>query len=254
MPIDYAKFDHIGSDDEEDGKGSKDNFQDIMQQCLRGLAKPSGADCPDPGYDPGYGFDPGEFGAPDPFDDDPMSFDFDGSDAGGFGGGFGSSRPLDLAALHDEAFQLLLTRLVCQPGASSIARALLLDAELDLLACGYQKALVGALALKLATSQSSSSTLTSQGPRQLCRIGGVAEQSEQWLAPALVIEMVAAYQLGDREHAVATRDRLTEMPRDSLSMHLQKRFEGTSEILELVPQFLSLLQKGDGADTDGGTR
>merc|ERR1712118_262338 len=77
------------------------------------------------------------------------------------------------------------------------------------------------------------------------RIGDIAEPPEEWAAPALVIEMVAAYQLGDREHALATRDVLKEMRRDSLSEHLKKRFEGTSEILELVPQFLSLLKAAD---------
>ena len=139
-----------------------------------------------------------------------MNFGFGSGDAGG------GSRPLDLAALHDQAFRLLLTRLVCQPGASNIARALLLDAELELLACRYQQALVTTLALKLATSQENPTALSSQGTRQLCRTGGVAEPPEDWLAPALVIEMVAAYQLGDRQHAVATSERLKDIRRQGL--------------------------------------
>jgi len=234
MPIDYAKFDHIGSDSEDEAKPPKDDFQDIMQKCLRqlGQKEAAGADC----LDPGYNFDPGDIGAPDPFTDDPMSM---------FGGGSGSDRSgaLDFTALHEEAFQLLLTRLVCQPGASSTSRALLLEAELDLLACRYQQALVGALALKLATARADADVdTTPHGTRQLRRRQG---EPPAELAAALVIEMVSAYQLGDREHAVATRDQLAGMRRDLLSTHLQKRFDGTSEILELVPQFLSLLQKAE---------
>jgi len=61
----------------------------------------------------------------------------------------------------------------------------------------------------------------------------------------MVIEMVAAYQLGDRDHAVAARNRLKEMNRDSLSQHLHKRFEGTSEILDVVPQFLNYLKNAE---------
>merc|ERR1712098_620208 len=112
----------MGSDDEEDCKAPKENFQEIMQQCLSQLGKRqnAGEDC----LDPGYGLDPGDIDAPDPFSDDPRNFGFGSGDAGE------GSRPLDLAALHDQAFHLLLTRLVCQPGASNIARALLLDAEL----------------------------------------------------------------------------------------------------------------------------
>merc|ERR1712100_147206 len=96
--------------------------------------------------------------APDPFSDD-----FGGDDLGG------GSRPLDLLSLQKQAMQLLLTRLICRPGASNIARALLLDAELDLLSCRYQQALIAALALKLATSHSSSAALPSSGPWQLGR-------------------------------------------------------------------------------------
>ena len=61
----------------------------------------------------------------------------------------------------------------------------------------------------------------------------------------MLLILVSSYQLGDREHAVVTRDQLAGMRRDFLSTHLQKRFYGTSEILELVPQFLSLLQNAE---------
>lgn len=234
MPIDYSKFDHIGSDDEDNVKAPRNNFEEIMQECRRRLGdQPGGAGCPDPGY----ALDPGDLCAPDPFAEDPMRYGFDGGESG--------ERPLDFESLRKEASQRFLTRLISQPGAAGTARALLLEAELDLLACRYHEALVGALAIKLATCQGSAAPTPSGGPRQLARLGGAPSPPEEWATPALVIEMVAAYQLGDRDHAVAVRDRLEEMGKDSLSAHLKKRFEGTSEILELVPQFLSLLKATD---------
>lgn len=243
MPIDYSKFDNIGSDDEDDVKDPKDNLAEVMQQCLREIGErsargekvPSGAGFGDslfPYADPGFALDPG---CPDPFADD---IDF------GLGEGGSNSRALDFAELRDEAFKLLLNRLVCRPDAANVARALLLESELDLLACRYHQALVGAEALKLATTRGSSFTPLKSATQRinLCPVSGVAEE---WAAPAMVIEMVASYQLGDREHAVAVRDQLRVMPKESLSQHLQKRFDGTSEILELVPQFLSLLKTAD---------
>lgn len=241
MPIDYSKFDNIGSDDEDDVRDPKDNLAEVMQQCLRQLGErstnsgekgPSGASFGDslfPYSDPGYALDPG---APDPFADD---IDY------GLGEGGGSSRALDLVALRDEAFKLLLNRLICRPDAANVARTLLLESELDLLACRYNQALVGALALKLATTRGSCYA-ASKSVTQRVNLSLVSGVAEEWAVPAMVIEMVASYQLGDREHAVDVRDQLRDMPKDSLSQHLQKRFDGTSEILELVPQFLSLLK------------
>jgi len=246
MPIDYSKFDNIGSDDEDDVKDPKDNLAEVMQQCLRQLGErsansgeknPSGASYGDslfPYADPGFALDPG---APDPFADD---MDFGLGDCGG------SSRALDFSALRNEAFKLLLNRLICRPDAANVARTLLLESELDLLACRYHQALVGAVALKLATTRGSSFAPSKSAATQrinlLETISGVAEE---WAVPAMVIEMVAAYQLGDREHSVDVRDQLQAMPKESLSQHLQKRFDGTSEILELVPQFLSLLKAAE---------
>lgn len=244
MPIDYSKFDNIGSDDEDDVKEPKDNFAEVMQQCLRQLGERSAANGeklssgPDygdgffPCADPGFALDPG---APDPFADD---LDF------GFGEGGGSSRALDFTALRDEALKLLLKRLICRPDAANMARTLLLESELDLLGCRYHQALVGAVALKLATTRGSSFS-ASKSTTQRISLSPVSGVAEEWAVPAMVIEMVATYQLGDREHAVVVRDQLKAMPMESLSQHLQKRFDGTSEILELVPQFLSLLKAAD---------
>merc|ERR1712129_553665 len=55
-------------------------------------------------------------------------------------------------------------------------------------------------------------------------------------------EMVCSYQLGDRDHAVQLRETLKSMDRSSMSEHLAKRFDGTCEVLELVPAFLNLLK------------
>jgi hypothetical protein len=246
MPIDYSKFDNIGSDDDDE----KDSSADVMQQCLRLLGeRASNSSERSNGFgdglfsrpEPPYALDPG---APDPFADDPM-----------FGDGFGdanSSRPIDFEALRKEAFQVLLVRLVCRPSAESIARALLLDAELDLLACRYHRALVNATALQLATSRGHAQVGRLDRETQRVSYTDVSGVAEEWAAPALVIEMVAAYQLGDREHAVVVRDRLKEMQKESMSLHLQKRFDGTSEILELVPQLLGLLKASEAESSSAG--
>jgi len=95
----------------------------------------------------------------------------------------------------------------------------------------YRQALVAALAVQIATADEHDSS------------GKWA--FGEWTAPTMVIEMVCNYQLGDRDRAVELRNHLQPMDRGALSQHLAKRFEGTSEVLELVPQFLNFLQSAE---------
>uniref|UniRef100_A0A7S0ZTN5 Uncharacterized protein n=1 Tax=Noctiluca scintillans TaxID=2966 RepID=A0A7S0ZTN5_NOCSC len=209
MPIDYSKFDNIeDSDDEPPPPGGKDHGLDFLQQYLKG-AEGSGRS------DDASLLDHNPY--PD-LDDD-------------FGGGAERlENCLDASPFRDEAWTLLLARLVVNPRAAELPRLLLLEAELQISASRYRDALIAAIAVSLVVGEED--------------VGNWAcgKMPEEWAAPVLVIEMVAAYQLGAREHAVELRDQLKTMNRESLSKHLQKRFDGTSEILELVPQFLSMLQ------------
>lgn len=273
MPIDYSKFDGLGdSDDDEDDKragnnrggGGGEDFEKLLQQCMEQAAKKDGAEQqrqsqreqPDLLAAAGFGatgrrrgggggvavappagrggFDDEGLGSLDPYDDG----------FGDFDDGMGSSRALDLEALRAEAWRLLAARLVAaaaSPAAAS-ARGLLLEAEVHMLASRYRQALVAALAVQLATVDA----------------GGKPDGSRpygDWTAPTLVIEMVCSYQLGDRDRAMALRERLEQMDRSGISQHLAKRFEGTCEVLELVPQFLSFLQqaeKDQKANEEGG--
>jgi len=247
MPIDYSKFDKIDCDDEEDDRQARrDGFTEVLQKCMQQLGDKQAAD--DSAL---AGLRLGEFPAPLESSLAPDDFDI-GAPPGDFPGDLGKgSKGLDLGKLLSEARQLLLFRLVARPGASDIPRALLLEAELHVLAGRYRKALLAALALKLVTGGDGSQPDAGAASGN-ATVAGVAvgvpnagSPPEEWAAPAMVIEMVAAYQLGDRDHAVAARNRLKEMNRDSLSQHLHKRFEGTSEILDVVPQFLNYLKNAE---------
>lgn len=245
MPIDYSKFDKIDCDDEEDDRKTSDaGFRDILQQCMQQLDEKRAAE-------EGVlsGLRPGEL--PSPFGSGIPPDDLDigahpGEFPGDFGAGLGSgSKPLELEKLRSEAWELLLTRLVARPGAADIPRALLLDGELHLLGGRFRQALLAALALSFAAGSDGCPSHSSAGGGGAAGLHSAKGLCKEWMAPAMVIEMVAAYQLGDRDHAAAVRDRLKEIPHDSLSQHLQKRFEGTSEILELVPQFLNYLKAAE---------
>lgn len=257
MPIDYSKFDKIDCDDEEDDrKARNDGFTEILQQCMHQLGEKQAAE--DSAF---AGLRPGALPPPVSSSIPPDDFDI-GAPPLDFPGDFGSSadlgrgsQGLEFDKLRSEAWQLLLSRLVVRPGAANISRVLLLEAELHVLAGRYRQALLAALALSLATG-SDDTQANAKAASGVATVSGVAiglhsagSPPEEWVAPALVIEMVAAYQLGDRDHAVAVRDRLKEMSRDSLSQHLRKRFEGTSEILDLVPQFLNYLKAAEQEDT-----
>lgn len=203
MPIDYSRFDCIGDDDEDDLAQGRDarggDLDELLQRCLRQLD----------GQDAAPTSDAGPFSVADDFAQDV------------------ASKCSDRSNLQQEARRLLLQRLVIRPGAAGVARALLLEAELHLLASRYRQALVTTLALQLATE---------------------GDYAEDYQAPAVALEMVSTYQLGDRDRAVQLRDQLRSMDRSMLSRHLQGRYEGTSEVLELVPQFLDLLKAAEQED------
>merc|ERR1712039_398576 len=145
----------------------------------------------------------------------------------------------------------LCTRLVVRAaGASTLPRALLLEAELHMIASRYRQALVAAIALQLATTPAG-------GPggcfdRKSGESEGLAKTT--FATAAAVVEMVSCYQLGDRERAVQLRETLRTVipqaaseldPNIQISQHLQARFKGTSEVLELVPGLLELLRRSE---------
>jgi len=241
-PIDYSRFDKIGSDDEEDapaGGADRARLNEALQQCLQQIGKQNGTERGEPAAAslPSMSRGRALLGGDEAADPFGRSLGVGGAPGPDLFAA-GASRGLELAALRKEAWRLLVSRLVVRPGAAGATRALLLEAELHLVACRYRQALVASLALGLATSREQPGA----GP------------PEEWAVPAMVVEMVAAYQLGDREHAIATRDRLKALdgPCPTLSQHLRKRFEGTSEILDLVPHFLNMLQASSSAEQCGG--
>eukprot|EP00434_Breviolum_minutum_P029057 symbB.v1.2.025704.t1/scaffold2511.1/size77358/9 len=153
--------------------------------------------------------------------------------------GFDESEKLDFPELRDQAWQLLLRRCTTSPfPAKTIPRRLLLEAELRLARRQHQEALLCSLALRYAVGVEDD---LPELPERTPSMDVEDLAAECWLVPAAVIEMVCAYQLGDRDHAVRLRDALMLVDRSILSKHLEKRFEGTAEVLDFVPQFLNLL-------------
>ncbi|CAL1162372.1 unnamed protein product [Cladocopium goreaui] len=215
MPIDYSKFENI--EDDLDG----DEWRQMLEQLSREVA------CNDPLSPPSrfgdemgmdLGFDPG-YEMEDP--------------------GFEEYEPLDFPELRDQALQLILRRCTTSPfPAKTLPRRLLLEAELRLRGRQHREALLCSLALRLAVGSEEDLPELPETPPSTDQ-----EQlpAECWLVPAAVIEMVCAYQLGDRNHAVRLRDALVIVDRSILSKHLTKRFNGTAEVLDFVPQFLNLL-------------
>eukprot|EP00747_Dinoflagellata_sp_TGD_P169127 gnl/TRDRNA2_/TRDRNA2_197266_c0_seq1.p1 gnl/TRDRNA2_/TRDRNA2_197266_c0~~gnl/TRDRNA2_/TRDRNA2_197266_c0_seq1.p1 ORF type:complete len:222 (+),score=64.46 gnl/TRDRNA2_/TRDRNA2_197266_c0_seq1:83-748(+) len=218
MPIDYSKFDSIvDSDEEEDTTKDRRLAEnaEALHKCLRELGGAKASQASDASFAP----------CPPPAEDDLLDPWCDQEATDAF-----ASRPLDLEVLQQEAWLLLVGRLVTRPGsAAGIARDLLLEAELHLMSSRYREALTAAFALSMTA----------------------ASPPEAWAAPALVVEMVASYQLGDRDRAVGVGDRLKAMDRSTLSQHLQVRYKGTVDVLELVPQFLSLLKSKESEKAAG---
>lgn len=254
MPIDYSKFDRINCDEDEEDReagrndrGGSDDFAQLLQQCLQNLGDQHGDG---PGAEPPWAESPALM----PSSDDEEF-----------------SRSLDWATLRGEAWRLLCTRLVVHPsGVLGAKRAMLLEAEFHVLAGRYRQALVAALALQLATSSSGA-----PGGPQTMQLGGRAVPElpgGDWALPASVIEMVSCYQLGDRGRALELREVLHERLQSksqtsgivssgpseasacSLSQHLQRRFEGTSEVLELVPELMNLLRAAEAEAPAGAAR
>lgn len=270
MPIDYSKFDNIGDSDDEDdrragssggggggggGGGAGVDFQQLLRELQKSEGKEQGGRV-DPGQLPDLYAAAGLGGAkgsrrkgPAPLAPPPPAsgmglgaldsyLDPYDDGYGGLEDGLGASRALDYVGLRAEAWQLLCTRLVALAGpAESVPRILLLEAEVHLLASRYRQAVVAGLAVQLATEGTQGSTPeTPYG---------------EWTASTFALEMVCSYQLGDRDHAVQLRETLKSMDRSSMSEHLAKRFDGTCEVLELVPAFLNLLKAQEQQEQQG---
>mmetsp|Transcript_21797 Transcript_21797/g.58252 ORF Transcript_21797/g.58252 Transcript_21797/m.58252 type:complete len:286 (+) Transcript_21797:99-956(+) len=278
MPIDYSKFDGIGDDDDEDdrrgggyrgggGGGGGADFEQLLQQCLQQAAEKEGKEPPDLLAAAGLGGGPPPpppISPPPPppppcgaFGDlmglgalDPLGAGY--GDEGGLDGldsGLGASRCLDVEAIRAEAWRIFVRRLVSQcaaASAASVPRGLLLEAEVHILAGRYRQALVAAYAVQLATADATAGPSDARS----AAAGAADRPYGEWTAPTLAIEMICSYQLGDRDRAVELRTRLQSMDRSMLSEHLAKRFAGTSEVLELVPQFLEFLQAADQEQKD----
>lgn len=246
MPIDYSKFDSIGEDEDEEvhrenGSGGSD-FGFLLEQCMDRLKQEEMNEqlqkvqswgpesCMGPlqrNSDEDFDFG---FGLGDELDD--YYGDLGGDPMDGFDEDAVSS--LDMAAFREEAWQLALSRLVAPPIDTLLSlRGLLLEAELLIQARRYREALLAALALQLLIEEA------------LVPGEALVAGSGQWAIPAGVVEMICCYQLGDRIRAVALRECLQDADRSWLSKHLAERYEGTSEVLEFVPQFLSYLKQAE---------
>jgi len=263
MPIDYSKFEHIDDSDGEDDRARSAtrgaDFERLFQECLRQEAAEAAAGrslaggkfaevgrgglfAPPPPPPP----PPCDLGMMDPMDPlDGYGYGYD--DYAGLDDEFGASTALDMEALRIEAWRLLVNRLVTTPGtAAAMPRQLLLEAEVHMMASRYRPALVTALAIQLATAPEAPTAAAASAA------AGASDQPYgEWTAPTMAVEMICSYQLGDRDRAVGLRDQLQNMDHSMFSAHLSKRFKGTSEVLDLVPQFMNLLKAAEQGRRDG---
>ena len=124
---------------------------------------------------------------------------------------------LDMTEFNQLAERKLKFHFACTFGnelrGESLAELLLAEAELFLNNCDYRSALVAALAADSIGSKTSE--------------------------PRKAIETICLYQLGDREGAMTLSDSVNVEA--LLSPHLKKRFVNTMEVLEFMPQLLSML-------------
>jgi len=124
---------------------------------------------------------------------------------------------IDLTEFHVLADRKLKFHFACTFGnelrGESLAELLMAEAELFLNNCDYRSALVAALASDSVTQKISE--------------------------PRKAIEAICLYQLGDRTGALQLSD--TVNVDALLSPHLKKRFANTVEVLEFMPQWLSML-------------
>mmetsp|Transcript_89792 Transcript_89792/g.187659 ORF Transcript_89792/g.187659 Transcript_89792/m.187659 type:complete len:284 (-) Transcript_89792:636-1487(-) len=267
MPIDYSKFDSI-DDSDEDMPGpvtsSGPNIaagQDLHRLLQDALRQAADKDCNS--EDPQIGGRSANvrsagniyrnLGAGDPYDD----FDYEPDDLydeGGMGNMYdednldeslGRSQPLDYSEYRVEAWKMLCLRLTTSSTpAAVVPSCLLYEAEAHLVTQRFKQALIAALAVQMATAGQAPSQSQSQSSR-----GGSAATPSllygDWSASTMVIEMVCNYQLGDRDRAISLRSQLQQMDQSLLSGHLAKQFKSTSEVLDLVPQFLTMLQAAE---------
>merc|ERR1712232_1041554 len=118
----------------------------------------------------------------------------------------------------------------------TLPRALLLEAELHLIASRYRQALVAAIALQLATTPAGGpgggSSWSFRDRYNATESRGDELPTNTFTAAAAVVEMVSCYQLGDRGRALELRDTLRSvLPLNSssveteiqISQHLQAR-------------------------------
>eukprot|EP00927_Polykrikos_kofoidii_P076194 TRINITY_DN7299_c0_g1_i1.p1 TRINITY_DN7299_c0_g1~~TRINITY_DN7299_c0_g1_i1.p1 ORF type:complete len:303 (-),score=31.61 TRINITY_DN7299_c0_g1_i1:409-1221(-) len=266
MPIDYSRFDNIGSDDDDDPPpirqgGRSDGGGDIAQ-LLRALQQ-TGSSGGTGGSQRPSSAQGGASGESDIWRQlgrrgENEGLDFDPYDGFGLGGDTGADvtrNELNMDALRKEAWQHLLSKMVTMPECASIASGLMLEAELHLIANRFRRALIAALALELLGEEATVSGVGSDGaglgvadPLD----GGVGAFSN-YVVSSRVVQMVASYQLGDRDRAEELRETLAQSDRSLLSAHLVQRYTGTSEVLDLVPQFLNLMKAAEqNPDGHGG--
>ncbi|CAE7259444.1 unnamed protein product [Symbiodinium natans] len=243
MPIDYSKFDGCG-EEEDEGSLDQGDWQQLLELLKAEAPEAHEADPrrtrffqdgldfgDDLGYHLGY-----DLGVEEPdMEDESVSLPFD--------------------VLHLEAWQLLRRRILSPKaavlGADSLQRGLLMEAELLLQQRRHREAFLAAWALRFSAGDEAQ---VPSLPAELPQLDPAASvPPECWSASCAVVEMVCAYQLGDRNHAVALREALLQADRSLLSRHLQKRFEGTAEVLDFMPQFLSLLAADRGKKGTPGT-
>mmetsp|Transcript_22065 Transcript_22065/g.40542 ORF Transcript_22065/g.40542 Transcript_22065/m.40542 type:complete len:253 (-) Transcript_22065:14-772(-) len=248
MPIDYSKFDAIDSDDDEEPRSSKsDSFEKLMQS-LQELARSKEGEVgggkkgvpPAPSGDPFGAYFGGALHPPPCEAPDPMGFDDMFNERSHLGSGldpYADKIDLDLDAFKAEALELVVARFVSLGSAVNAAVSFQIESEQLLHGRSFRKALVAAVAL----------SMIAESKRREIR-----SCKDAWVVSALVVEMVASYQLGDRDRAIELRDRLQGMRQDGLSPELKKSFQSTSEVLELVPNLLNLLQAAEAADPQRG--
>eukprot|EP00397_Hematodinium_sp_SG-2012_P049715 GEMP01057454.1.p1 GENE.GEMP01057454.1~~GEMP01057454.1.p1 ORF type:complete len:202 (+),score=65.45 GEMP01057454.1:139-744(+) len=140
-----------------------------------------------------------------------------------------SGKPLDMKALNEEAAALRVERAIEAIDARDLPRRLIFEAELHLHSHRYRDALLCTLGFQ-------------QYLEDGCVLGQLVKENENNLRmQAQAIETICAYQLDDKDRAMALLE--TIQPTDDFSDFLHQRIVGTRDILMLMPMLLQAIEQ-----------
>jgi hypothetical protein len=148
---------------------------------------------------------------------------------------------VDLEQFLVSARRKLIFHRTCTLGPAR-AFSLQLEAELSLANHDFESALVCALAADLLLQEERSRDNQSAGKFNINFFNDDENLAMQ------AVKMIAMYQLGDRDSAVdimgSVEQRIANSP-ESVSVYLRNKFQATCEVLNFMPQLLSMLKQAD---------